>query len=378
VTAAYGTIVVGLGAMGSAAACHLARAGERVLGLERFDLAHDRGSSHGRSRITRQAYFEHPAYVPLLRRATELWLELERDAGVQLLHPTGGLMLGPRDGVLVAGSLASARAHGLPCELLDAAEVERRYPVFALDADMVGVVDPHAGVLFPEACVVAHADAARRAGAELRFDEPVVRWHARDDSVEVTTARGSYTAGSLVLCAGAWTAELLAELALPLVVERNVLYWFRPSADAARFAADALPIFIVEHARGEMFYGFPLLGDDGVKVARHHSNETCTADAMRRDVTTDDISGMRALLARWMPRANGDLLSAKTCMYTSTPDGHFIIDRHPRHRNVIVASPCSGHGFKFASVIGEILCDLIRDRPTRCPSEMFALRRFSA
>ena len=372
----YDTIVVGLGAMGSAAACHVARRGMRVLGLEQFVLGHDRGSSHGRSRIARQAYFENPAYVPLLHRATELWTQLQRDSGLRLIDRTGGLMMGPPDGGVVKGTLASARQHGLPHELLDAAEVRRRYPAFTLDDGMIGVLDRAAGVLFPEDCIRAHAGVATRANAELRWEQPVVRWKATSDSVEVTTAQGTYSAGTLILCAGPWMGELLADLNLPLVVERNVLYWFRPTTDAALFAPGRFPIFIIEHAPGKVFYGFPALGDDGVKVARHHTGETCTPTTIRREVSQDEIREVRGILEGNVPTVNGELLSATTCMYTNTPDGHFIIDRHPRHPNVILASPCSGHGFKFASVIGEVLADLACDGETKHPIEMFRLGRF--
>jgi sarcosine oxidase len=373
----YDTIVIGLGAMGSAAAFHLARRGTRVLGLEQFGLAHDRGSSHGRSRITRQAYFEHPAYVPLLTRATDLWSEL-RHEDRPVLRVTGGLMLGPPDGAVVKGALASARMHDLPHEVLDATELRRRFPAFCVEDPVIGVLESRAGVLFPEDCIRAHIAGAARAGAEARFDEPVTRWTATKDSVEVTTTRGSYVADSLVLCAGAWMSELLADLHLPLTVERNVLYWFRPTADLTLFAPEKLPIFILEHEPGKVFYGFPAIGEDGVKVARHHSGENCTPATVRREVTSEDVRDIRSVLARCMPTVNGTLLSATTCLYTNTPDGHFILDRHPEHPHVFLASPCSGHGFKFASVIGEVLADLACDGRTQHPIEMFRLQRFRA
>jgi len=372
----YDTIVVGLGGMGSAAAFHVARRGKRVVGLEQFTLAHDRGSSHGRSRVTRQAYFENPAYVPLLGRANELWTELQRDSGKRLMEITGGLMLGPPDGGVVKGTLASARTHGLPHEVLEAAEVRRRFPAFSVGDDKIGVLDKVAGVLFPEDCIRAHAAAATQAGAELRWQEPVVSWNATDDTVEVTTAQGTYVAGNLVLCAGPWMGELLAGLRVPLAVERNVLYWFRPTTDVALFAPDRFPVFLIEYEPGKLFYGFPALGDDGIKVARHHTDVWCSPTDIRREVDQDEIREARGILERNLPTVNGDLLSATTCMYTNTPDGHFIIDRDPRHPNVILASPCSGHGFKFASVIGEVLADLACDGRTRHPIDMFRLDRF--
>ena len=373
----YDTIVVGLGGMGSAAAFHVAQRGRRVLGLEQFTLAHDRGSSHGRSRVTRQAYFENPAYVPLLGRANELWSQLQRDSGKRLIEITGGLMLGPPHGGVVQGTLASARMHGLPHEVLDAPEVRRRFPAFSIEDGTVGVLDEVAGVLFPEECIRAHAAAATKAGATLHWQEPVVSWKATGDSVEVETAGARYVAGTLVLCAGPWMGDLLADLRLPLAVERNVLYWFRPTTDLALFAPGKFPVFLIEHEPGKLFYGFPALGDDGVKVARHHTGVWCSPTDIRREIDPDEILEARSILERHLPAVNGALLSATTCMYTNTPDGHFVLDRHPRHPNVIVASPCSGHGFKFASVIGEVLADLVCDGRTEHPIEMFRLGRFT-
>jgi len=326
--------------------------------------------------VTRQAYFENPAYVPLLGRANELWTELQRDSGLRLIEITGGLMLGPPGGGVVKGTLASARTHGLPHEVLEAPEVRRRFPAFSVEDGNIGVLDQVAGVLFPEDCIRAHAAAATRAGAELRWQEPVVSWKSSGDSVEVKTAQGTYVAGNLVLCAGPWMGELLAGLSVPLVVERNVLYWFRPTTDVALFAADKFPVFIIEYEPGKLFYGFPALGDDGVKVARHHTGVWCSPTDIRREINDDEIREARGILERNLPTLNGDLLSATTCMYTNTPDGHFIIDRDPRYSNVIIASPCSGHGFKFASVIGEVLADLACDGQTRHPIDMFRLGRF--
>jgi sarcosine oxidase len=372
----YDTIVVGLGAMGSAAAFHLARRGRRVIGLEQFTLAHDRGSSHGRSRVTRQAYFENPAYVPLLGRANELWTQLQRDSGKRLIEITGGLMLGPPDGGVVKGTLASARMHDLPHEVLDASEVRRRFSAFSIEDRTVGVLDKVAGVLFPEDCIRAHAEAATRAGAELHWQEPVLSWNATGDSVQVKTPQGTHVAGSLVLCAGPWMGGLLADLGLPLAVERNVLYWFRPTTKLTQFAPGKFPVFLIEYEPGKLFYGFPVLRDDGVKVARHHTGVACSPTDIRREIDADEIREARSILERHLPTLDGDLLSATTCMYTNTPDGHFIIDRHPRHPNVIVASPCSGHGFKFASVIGEVLADLACEGRTAHPIDMFRLGRF--
>lgn len=369
-------IIVGLGAMGSAAAYHLARRGVRVIGLEQYTPVHDRGSSHGRSRIIREAYFEHPDYVPLIQRAYEQWRALQEGSGARLLVMTGGLMIGPDDGVLVQGALASARTHSLPYELIPADEVQRRFPPFRLPPGTVAVQEPNAGVLFPEACVRAHLDGAARAGAALHFEEPVLRWTADGERVEVVTATQTYAASRLVITAGPWAPQVLRALGLPLAVERNVMYWFAPLRTPAAFAPERFPIYICEYRRDAFFYGFPAEPDAGVKVAHHHSGVFCTPQTIRREVAPDEVARMRALLAAHLPDANGALLQTATCMYTNTPDGHFIIDRHPQWSHVTLACGFSGHGFKFASVVGEVLADLAIDGWTRHPIDLFRLARY--
>jgi sarcosine oxidase len=366
-------VVVGLGAMGSAVARALARRGQRVVGLDRFSPPHSLGSSHGRSRIIREAYFEHPAYVPLVQRAYELWAELEEEAGRPLWRLTGGLMAGPPDGVLVRGARRSAEVHGLPYEDLSAAEIARRFPAFAPEPGMVGVLEPRAGVLFPEACIEAALKSAARAGAELHVDDEVQAWRADGGGVEVRSARSSWSAGRLVITAGAWIPRLLPDL--PLTVARQVLHWFEPLRDEAVFAPGACPISLWEVEKGRIFYAFPDLGD-GVKAAIHHEGETTDAEHVRRDVTADDEAVVRPLVARLLPAAAGRLRESCVCLYTNTPDHDFLIDRHPGHEQVFIVSPCSGHGFKFSPVIGEIVADLVTRGASRFDLTPFSLARF--
>src|SRR5687768_16713826 len=238
----YDHIILGLGGMGSAAAHHLAARGHRVLGLEKFSPPHDRGSSHGETRVVRQAYFEHPGYVPLLRRAYDLWRELEHITGTRLLHLCGGLMMGAQDSAVVAGSLRSAREHGLPHETLDAPEIRRRWPSFNLDEDAMGLFEQTAGYVRCENAVQAHLDAATGAGAQLQFEEPVVSWNAEPDHVSVTTAQGSYRAARLIVTPGAWAPSLLRDIGIPIVVERQVLLWFQPKSGVAAYTPDNFPI----------------------------------------------------------------------------------------------------------------------------------------
>lgn len=377
----YDVIVLGLGGMGSAAAAHLAARGRRVLGLEQFTAPHDRGSSHGHTRVIRQAYFEHPAYVPLLLRAYELWRELERNTGRELLHLGGGLMLGAPDSEVVSGSLRSARAHGLPHEELDAREIRRRFPQFQIGDDTVALFERAAGLVFCERAVTAHLEVAGRRGAELRFEEPVLGWQpTAGGGVTVTTAKGSYSAAQLVITPGPWAPALLAELGVPFVVERQVLFWFQPPAGVAPFTPDRFPIYIWQHPTGATPYGFPAMdgADGGVKIAfyRKPVAEPCTAESVDRRIRDDDVADMRAALRELLPALDGPLVKAVTCLYTLTPDLNFVIGPHPAHPQVQVAAGFSGHGFKFCSVVGEVLADLVTRGRTPHDIGLFAPTRF--
>lgn len=371
--ATYDVIVLGLGAMGSAAAYHLAASGLRVLGLEQFTPAHDRGSSHGQTRIIREAYFEHPAYVPFVQRAYTLWQELEVRHLTKLLHITGGLMIGRRDSELVTGTLASAKQHGLEHAVLSPDEVRQRYPLFQLRDDEVAVYEPRAGYLRPEDCIKAHHHHARVFSAELNFEEPVLSWSVSGGGVTVKTTKGRYQSDSLVITAGPWASSLLPDLAPQLQVERIPVFWFRPDEPAA-FAQDRFPIYIWEQTNGRSFYGFPEIGG-AVKVAQHHSDQLTTPDTIDRVVHPAEVDEMRALLARHLPALDGELVEANTCMYTNSPDHHFIIDWHPLHKQVVVASGFSGHGFKFSSAVGELLGRMVLDPQRHRPIDLFRLSR---
>ena len=369
---AFDVVIVGLGAMGSAAACHLARRGKKVLGLDRFDPPHALGSSHGQTRIIREAYFENPLYVPLIQRAYELWADLEQDTGQRLFRSTGGLMIGRPDGAVVSGAKRSAEVHRLHHEMLDATEVRRRFPALRPADEMVAVWEPRAGVLFPEACVEAHVTLARKYGASLHVAEPALRWVPDGPGVRVITSQGEHRADQLLLTAGSWIHSLLPDLKLPFTVERQIQFWFEPK-NAAIFRPDRCPIHIWEHEPGRYFYGFPDLGD-GVKVAGHHEGEVTNPDHLNRDVTSQEVETMRRIVRKHIPDADGPLRAAVVCMYTNTPDHHFFIDRHPAHPQVLIASPCSGHGFKFSSVIGEVLADLMTNAQSRFDLGLFRLR----
>jgi sarcosine oxidase len=373
----YETIIVGLGAMGSAALYQLARRGVRVAGFDRHAPPHPFGSTHGHSRIIREAYYEHPLYVPLVRRAYELWEELEDSWGRTLFRRTGGLMIGPPDGMLVSGARRSAHEHAIPHEELSAAEVSARFPAFCVPESMVALLETRAGVLHPEGCVAAHLALARRAGADIHVGEPVILWRSDGQGVEVETASGRYAADRVAIAAGAWAPELLPELSLPLTVERQVMHWFEPRAEWARFAPEQCPISMIEYAPDRILYTLPDSGE-GFKAATHHDGETANANTVRREVAPAEVEQVRALLRQFLPLANGELRASATCLYTNTPDRDFIIDFHPDDARVLLVSPCSGHGFKFASAIGEAVAELLVLGRSTEDLTPFSLKRFIA
>lgn len=372
----FDVIVVGLGGMGSAALSHVARRGRRVLGLDRYTPAHTLGSSHGLTRIIRLAYFEHPSYVPLLRRAFALWRELEQGLPAPLLHVTGGLDVGTAGSTVFEGSLRSCREHDLPHEVLDARALAARFPGWRAAADALAVYQPEAGFLTPERCITAHLAQAVGAGATVRWQEQVLGLEPHAGGVRVRTDRGVYQAEQVILSAGPWMADLAPELAPLLVPERQVLGWFEIHDDHD-FTPAAFPVFVHEADEG-VFYGFPQFEVPGFKIGKyHHLGETVHPDSMSRVVTPEDERTLRQAVARYFPGANGTLLTSATCLFTNTPDEHFILDRSKEIPDVLLVSPCSGHGFKFSSVIGEIAADLVTRGGTTHDIALFSLARFN-
>jgi sarcosine oxidase len=374
----YDVAVIGLGAMGCAALESLARRGCRVVGIERFAPGHDRGSSHGATRVIRLGYFEHPSYVPLLRAAYPLWRDLEARSGEPLLTVTGIVELGTAESEVVAGTLRSSRLHGLAHEVLDARSLMARFPAFRVPDDFIGVFQPDGGFLRAEPAVAAMQALARRAGAELRFGERVVEIEQRRAGVRIATERGDVDAACVIVAAGSWLKSLLPELAVPIRVTRQVLGWFAPhqASEAALFAPGRFPVFLLQNPDG-IFYGFPADHAGRIKLAKHHHfDETVDPNHCDRNVSTADEAAIRAVAKSHLPGADGLLIAATTCLYTMTPDGDFILDRMPGHPRIIIASPCSGHGFKFALAIGEILADLAIKGATAHDISRFALARF--
>jgi len=370
----YDVIVVGVGGMGSATLRSLAKAGHRVLGLERFDVPHDQGSSHGVSRIIRLAYYEDPSYVPLLRRSYELWRELEGVTGEQILHITGSIDAAPADDDVFRGSYASCLEHGLPHEVLTSAELTARFPGYQLPKESMALYQAEGGFLLSERCVVTNVLAAQAQGADVHARERVLEWNATGDGIRVQTDRGSYEAGALVITAGPWAADLVPGLAKAAVPERQVLGWFQPTRPEL-FLPECFPVFNLNVPEGR-YYGFPAYSVPGFKIGRyHHLNETTPPGEVDRAIHAQDEDILRAAVSRYFPEANGPTIALRTCLFTNSPDEHFIIGLHPEHPQVSFAAGFSGHGFKFCSVVGEIMAELATAGETQHDIHLFSPRR---
>jgi sarcosine oxidase len=373
----YDAIVLGTGGIGSAALYHLARRGVRAIGIDRFHPPHDRGSSHGQTRVIRQAYFEHPVYVPLLLNSYRLWRELEQRTGRRLLHQIGLVEIGPANGVVVPGVLQAADEHRLAVEALTAVEIQRRWPGLRASDPLVGVYEPAAGYLLVEDCVAAHLEAARAAGAELLPDTEVLAWDANQQGVRVRTSNGEFTADRLIVTAGAWAGQLLADVNIRLTIRRKSLFWF--ATDAVDYdASSRFPVFLFE-LPGGVFYGFPKLDARGVKFAEH-SGGVPVADplAVDRAVDQEEQQRLREILPQFLPGVSPRVTDHAVCLYTMSPDEHFVVDRHPAHANVVFAAGLSGHGFKFAPILGQALADLALSGASELPIDFLSLERFRA
>lgn len=371
----YDTIVLGVGGMGSAAAYHLAARGQDVLGIERFDIPHTQGSSHGITRIIRVPLFEDSGYVPLVQRSLELWTELEEAYGRQLLYRTGTVDFGPPDSEVVNGSKRSCAAYDLDHTILTGEELTARPGAYHVPAGYEAVYQPDGGFLHSDQCIVAHVEGAHEHGATIRAREEVTDWSAGESGVRVSTDRGEYAADTLVVTAGAWTGRLCPAVGEYLTPERNVLGWFQPT-DPAQFDREHFPVFVADVPEGN-FYGFPTFEVPGFKFGKHHHRgETGCPEELDREPTREDEATLRSFADRYMPAGTGPTMRLSACMYTNTPDRDFILDVHPDHPNVVLGAGFSGHGFKFAAVVGEVLADLATAGRTDHPTEMFELSRF--
>ena len=366
--------VVGLGALGAAVAWRLARSGVRVVGFDSYAPPHSLGSTHGRSRIIREAYYEHPSYVPIVQEAYRLWAELEAAAGTRVFQACGGLMVGAPDSELIRGARDSARQHALPVEEWSAGDITARVRTLCPTGDMVGLFEPRAGVLDPENAVRAMLGQAAHHGADLRFGQPIREWSQTSGGLRLVSEDDSATdVGQVVVAAGGWLPALVQELTLPLQIERAVQFWF-PRAVDDRFSPARFPVFLLERTDGRLLYGLPDQGH-GLKLAEHHHGEVGPLASLRRDVTPDETASFLSFARPWVSGLPSPSSSA-VCFYTNTPDGHFIVDRHPRQPEVYLVSACSGHGFKFAPALGEIVAGELRGATSALLAQ-FRLSRFT-
>jgi sarcosine oxidase len=379
----FDCIIVGGGSMGSATAYHLAKKGQKVLLLEQFDFIHPNGAHGGQTRLIRKAYFEHPDYVPLLLKAYQNWADLEAETKEKVYFETGILYFGEQNDTLLENTRASARLYNLKLEEWRMAEAKQKFPMFdALPDDWESLFEPEAGFLLVEKCVQLYLKQALFFGATLKAQEKVVKWHENTVGVSVQTEKGNYHAKKLIFTAGAWTDKLLDDLNVPLKVTRQILGWVKPEK-WADFTLDNFVCWGISDKAKGLYYGMPILNNEdtsghiGLKLGCHKHGDVVNPDNVNREITDADEATFRHCLEKYIPAANGDVLAIKTCLYTNSPDENFIIDYHPKHKNVILACGFSGHGFKFASVVGEILCDLALQGETELPISFLSLDRFT-
>jgi monomeric sarcosine oxidase len=369
----FDVIVIGGGTMGTAVGWALGKRRVRTLVVEQFQHVHSLGSHGGKTRITRHAYAESPDYVPLVDRSEELWLELAAEAACPLLIRTGGLDLQAPGFTLAREAARSLREHQLANDWLDGAEVRQRWPAWSIGDEWEACYSPQTGFLLVEPSLRAMADAARLRGVTFRVQEAVWDWQANAGGVRVRTTQNEYQGSTLVITAGAWAGKVLAGLGLPLTVVRKVLWWFAVR-DPARLGLGQFPVFLAEGPPG-IIYGLPIHGDPGIKIANHSGGDTTSPDNVDRVVRRSEAAEVVEFARMALPDVTEGVLESAVCLYTLTPDRHFIIDRHPAHPNVAIAAGFSGHGFKFAPVIGELLAALALD-PSSQPIPLFAMSRF--
>ncbi|HEY9682212.1 MAG TPA: N-methyl-L-tryptophan oxidase [Drouetiella sp.] len=377
----FETIVVGGGAAGCSAAYHLARDGCSVLLLEQFDLGHNRGSSHGESRIIRLSY-ANPGYIKLARAAFQHWSEIESDAEEKLVFMTGGLDLAGRDHKSLNNRIASLQKERIKHEVIDAGEIRLRYPQFRITNDTIGLVQADAGIVRADRAVQVMARLVRKHGGEVFDKTAVTSIDITDSGARVLTDNGQYSCSKLIIAAGSWTAPVLARLGLtlPLTVTHEQYAFFKPSRKEP-FEIGSFPVFI--HFNSDppfevtCRYGFPIFGQDGVKVADEQTPGIATTTETRTfEIDETRIQRLSDYVQTALPEAHGEIMHATTCLYTRTPDEDFIIDKLPGYPHVVIASVCSGHGFKFASVAGRILADLSERGTTKHGIDQFAISRF--
>lgn len=365
----FDVIVIGLGGFGSASLYSLAKRGARVLGIEQFGLGHDRGSSHGETRIIRRAYFEHPDYVPLLDHTYQLWRELERESSCDLMDLCGLVLSGPADGEAVPGVLLARELHGVNIETLQHTDAAARFPQIRFPKHHTILAEPDAGYLKVDDCVRTHCDQATKHGAVIKVNEPVVSWRAEHGSVVVRTETGSYSAGKLVIAGGAWSGQLLSGVRLELRIVQKSVFWFQMKLSSS------WPVFYFEDGP-KSFYGLPGLDGSTIKIAEHSGGEVIKDPRLAsREGRLAELDAVRRFASSSLSNLEAEPIRQGRCIYTLSPDGHFVVDRHPQHTNVFLAAGFSGHGFKFTPVIGNAIADLALSGSTDLPIGFLAQSR---
>lgn len=364
----YDAIIIGVGAMGSSSLYHLSKSGLNILGIDRFEPPHNMGSSYGETRIIREAYFEHPLYVPLIQKAYTLWEELERESGETLFKQTGGLMLGSPESETVKGSELSAKTHNLNYEKLDAQNITESGFFKVQDNSTLGILESKAGILFPEKCIHENIRLAKHNGAEILNNTKVINWEQKEDYISVITDKGNFNSKKIIISAGAWIKDLI-KVDLPVQVSRETLFWIEDNDNNLKDC----PVYIWEYEKDRIFYGFPTL-ENKAKIAFHHQNNITEPDKLNREISEDEKEKILSIAHKYL-NLTGKVVRQEVCMYTNTPDHHFIIDYHDNNKNIVVLSPCSGHGFKFSSVIGKIASDMLLEKDVSDMIEPFGIER---
>lgn len=366
----FDVIIIGTGAMGSSASHYLSDNNLKVLAIDQFTPPHNNGSSHGETRIIRSSYYEHESYVPLIKESFKLWNDLQKKTDLPILEMTGGLMIGKENSELFEGSKTSAELHNLNHKIISNKDIKENFPQFITNNNELALLEKDAGILFPENCIKTFLD---NSNIDFAFNEKVIQINQNKSNIEIITDKNNYKTKKLIISAGAWINKLLPELNLPIKIERQVLFWFKTNNN--KFSKEKFPIFLYEYEKDKIFYGFPDIGN-GFKVAFHQTNNFIDPDLIEKEVNNKEIDKIKNTLKEFMNLDSFDILKTDVCMYTKTQDTHFIIDYYPDNKNIIIASPCSGHGFKFASVIGKILSDMCIGNKINFDLNLFKISRF--
>ncbi|MQG12607.1 MAG: N-methyl-L-tryptophan oxidase [SAR202 cluster bacterium] len=370
----YDVIIIGLGAMGSASSYYLSKNGVNVLGLDTYEPPHKLGSSHGHTRVIREAYHEGISYVPIVKRAYDLWNELDHEIEEKLILEYGGMYLGD-DGKYLSDAKKSAKKYEIPISEFSSQEIKEKYKVLNPPKNFKGLLENRSGAVFPEKAISNFLSKSINYGSTHNYNEKVIDWNKESQIYQVKTNKNNYFAEKLIFSSGAWIKNLVPSLNLPIKIERQVLFWFDPIKDKDQFHYSNMPNTGWDLDNGIEFYTQPIIEDKGFKVAMHHNGKFISEDNLNRESNMDDLNIVKNFLEEYIPLANGNLLDSRVCVYTNTPDLDFIIDFYPEDENIIICSPCSGHGFKFTPAIGEICSKLVEKKQINYDLSEFSIKR---